>query len=215
MKQFYKIIFVVLALLTGMSMYGQTSLGAFTGFNFGTLSGDAPDRGTYVSYPGFNAGITLDVPLGSVVKLSLQPSFSQEGTRVFYDKKGELDPFDSVRLRLNYLSVPLMVKVQSSSRHFYAIGGIETGFLMNYRLTSNGEALPNMLFINSVNVAAHFGAGYRIFLGHMDIFLEVRYSQGLLNITDEPVDESYVPRVKTTGFRALVGIELPLSKSKK
>jgi len=214
MKQLFKITFAVLALLTSVSVHSQTSLGAFTGFNFCSLSGDAPHGGTYVSYPGFNAGIILDVPLGSVVKLSLQPSFSQEGTRVFYDKHGELDPFDSIHLRLNYLSVPLMVKIQSSSRHFYAIGGIETGFLMNYKLTSNGEVLTNLLSINSVNVAAHFGAGYRIFLGYMDIFIEVRYSQGLLNITDEPLDKSYVPRVKTTGFRALVGIEFPLSKSK-
>ena len=34
-------------------------------------------------------------------------------------------------------------------------------------------------------------------------------------LTDEPVDNSYIPRVKTIGFKALAGIEIPLKRNNK
>lgn len=37
-------------------------------------------------------------------------------------------------------------------------------------------------------------------------------NQGLINLTDEPIEKSYVPRVKTAGFKILFGIEIPLKK---
>ncbi len=215
MRILYKTFIGVLMLFLSVNLYGQISVGALAGFNFGKLSGDAPDNSFYGANPGFNAGVVLDIPIGRVVKLSLQPSFSQEGTRVYYYRFGEIESFDSIQLRLNYLSVPLLVKVQSTNKHFYALAGFEAGFLMNYDLKSNGESLSNQLDIADFNLAVHFGAGYRIFLGYPVLFIELRYAQGLINLTDEPGGEGYIPRVKTTGFKAFVGIELPLTKPKK
>jgi hypothetical protein len=51
-------------------------------------------------------------------------------------------------------------------------------------------------------------------VGFGNLFVELRYAQGLINLTDEPVDESYIPRVKTTGFKLFTGYRIPLSKSK-
>ncbi|MCK5766145.1 MAG: hypothetical protein KAH26_09170, partial [Bacteroidales bacterium] len=63
--------------------------------------------------------------------------------------------------------------------------------------------------------AAHFGAGIRIPVGLPRLFVELRYSQGLVNLTDEPIEKSYVPRVKTSGFKVLAGIEIPLKRTNK
>ena len=40
------------------------------------------------------------------------------------------------------------------------------------------------------------------------------HSQGLINLTDEPLDRGHIRRVKTSGLNFFVGYELPLSKKK-
>ena len=212
MKISGKILFSLVFFAFSFPAMAQVSLGVVGGFNFGRLNGDAPKKGYYSANSGLNAGLMVDVAVSKTIKLSLQPSYSQEGTKVLYSQGKYVDPIDSIQLRLNYFSIPVLLKVQSSSKHFYAVGGLETAFLLNYKLTSHEKTLPNQLSISSFNLAAIFGAGYRIFLGRPVLFIELRYSQGLINLTDEPFDKSYIPRVKTSGFKALIGIELPLAK---
>ena len=69
--------------------------------------------------------------------------------------------------------------------------------------------------VSELNLAIAFGAGLRIPLKFGRIFIELRYSQGLVNLTDEPIYKSEIPRVKTSDIRILAGYELPLSKNKK
>ncbi len=205
-------VFSLLFFSLSVSSVAQVSLGAFGGVNFGKLNGDTPKNGYYVPNGGLNSGLLIDIPVGKAVSLSLQPSFSQEGTKLLFYQGKYQEPIDSIHLRLNYFSLPLMVKVQSTSKHFYAVGGLEAGYLVSYKLTSHGDILSNALSVAGINVAAHFGAGYQIFIGKPVLFFELRYTQGLINLTDEPVDKSYIPRVKTTGFKALIGVTMPLSK---
>ncbi len=209
---FGKILFSLVFFAFSFPVMAQVSLGVTGGLNFGKLSGDAPQKGYYSPNSGLNAGVMVDVAVSKTIKLSLQPSFSQEGTKVLYSQGKYVEPIDSIHLRLNYMSIPLMVKVQSSSKHFYAVGGLEAGILLNYKLTSHNQVLTDQLSVADFNIAAHFGAGYRIFLGRPVLFIELRYAQGLINLSDEPLDKSYIPRVKTNGFKVLVGIELPLAK---
>ena len=215
MKAIGKVIISMIFLSFSFPAIAQFSAGTFVGLNFGKLTGDAPSGGYYASNHGINTGVMIDIPVSSKVKLSLQPSYSQEGTKVFYSQGRYVDPIDSIQLRLNYFSLPLMVKVQSLNKHFYAVGGLEAGFLSDYKLTSHEQLLSNQLSVAKFNLAAHFGAGYRIFFGYPVLFIELRYTQGLINLTDEPVDKSYIPRVKTNGMKLLIGIELPLSKQEK
>jgi len=129
--------------------------------------------------------------------------------------RGKTEPVDSIKVRLNYFSLPLLVKVSSTNGKFYAIGGIETAFLLSHDLSSHGESQEENLSIVDMNIAVHFGAGIRIPIGLPRLFVELRYTQGLIDLTDEPLDKSYIPRVKTIGFKVLAGIEIPLSRNKK
>ncbi len=215
MKAIGKVIISMVFLIISFPAIAQFSTGSFVGLNFGKLTGDAPKGGYYMPNHGLNAGVMIDIPVSREIKLSLQPSYSQEGTKVYYSQGKYVEPIDSIQLRLNYFSLPLMIKVQSLNKHFYAVGGLEAGFLSGYKLTSHEQLLSNQLSVAKFNLAAHFGAGYRIFLGYPVLFIELRYAQGLINLTDEPVDKSYVPRVKTSGMKFLIGIELPLSKQEK
>jgi len=209
-----KLILVLLALiLTTSASMGQIYLGVFGGLNNSKLSGDSPPKGSYKSYLGGNFGALLDVKLGKVLYLSLQPSFSQEGTKVSYSVAGEYEPVDSVKFRLNYFSLPLLLKISNANGRFYAISGLETALLTgNSVKTSSTEEVYDDLA--QWNVAAHFGAGINIPLGFPSMFVELRYTQGLVNLTDEPLSNDIIPRVKTSGFKLLCGVKIPLKKSK-
>jgi len=163
---------------------------------------------------GANVGAYLDLKLHKLIWLSFQPSFSQEGTKVFYDLKGYTEAVDSIKVRLNYFSLPLFLKVSSTNGRFYALGGFEAGYLLDSYVTSHDEQLDTDLKVSEFNFAVHFGAGIRIPLGLPRLFIELRYTQGLVNLTDEPVEKSYIPRVKTIGIKILAGIEIPLKKIK-
>jgi hypothetical protein len=208
--------FILLMALVSFSilLYGQSYIGIFGGLNSSGLFGDAPKNAKYKSLMGANVGAYIDLNLGKGMFLSFQPSYTQEGTRIFYTLSGVEEPVDSIRIRLNYFSIPLLLKVTSTNKRYYALAGIETGLLLDSYASSHDIKEDIKADVAKWNVAIHFGAGIKIPVGYPRLFVELRYAQGLINLTDEPIEESYVPRVKTAGFKVLVGIEIPLKKSK-
>lgn len=214
MKRSFQILGLLFLLLFSISASAQPYIGVFVGANGGKLSGDAPEKGSYKSLIGINVGANLDLKLGKSIWLSLQPSYTQEGTRVFYSVKEQEESVDSIHIRLNYFSLPLFLKVTSNNERFYALGGIETGYLLDSYVSSHDVQQETDVKVSEWNVAVHFGAGYRIPIGLPRLYIELRYTQGLIDLTDEPVNESYIPRVKTSGFKLMAGIEIPLKKIK-
>lgn len=205
---------LILIFTSAISM-GQVSLGVFGGLNSSKLSGDPPPDGSYNSLMGGNFGLLIDIGLSEALTLSLQPSYSQEGTKVAYAVSGSKGPVDSVKIRLNYFSLPLMLKVTTANKRFYALSGFEAGMLLNSAVIMGEEENELQSDIAPWNLAMHFGAGIHIPIGYPRLFIELRYSQGLVNLTDEPLTNDIIPRVKSSGFKLLCGIEFPLSKSKK
>ena len=213
MKKTILSIFIVTLLFFSTLSMGQVTLGAFGGLNSSKLSGDVTANGSYMSLMGGNFGAIIDFKLSEGFNLSLQPSYSQEGTRVFYTVRGVGEPVDSSKIRLNYFSLPLILKITSTNQRFYALSGIETAMLLNAS-TIIGEEEEELSDLAQWNFAVHFGAGIRIPVGYPSIFVELRYSQGLVNLTDEPLNTNIIPRVKTSGFKILAGVEFPLGKAK-
>ena len=215
MKQTLRIsLFILLSLFAGTAT-AQTYLGFFAGINSGKLKGDAPGKASYKSLIGFNGGLYLDVKVSKLVTLSFQPTYTQEGTRIFYSIPWEKEPVDSIHVRLNYFTIPILVKVSSLNQRFYALAGVETGFLLDGYAEGGDEKESITNEISQFNLSIVFGAGLRFPLKYGRLFLELRYAQSIVDLTDEPVNQSYVPRVKTAGLRFNFGYELPLSKRKK
>jgi hypothetical protein len=142
------------------------------------------------------------------------PPTHRKVTRIEYKVSYQKDWVDSVRIRLNYYSVPLILKVTSTNQRFYALTGVEAAYRGNSFLKAGNEKEDLKTSVSEFNLALHFGAGFRIPLKFGRIFIELRYAQGLINLSDEPVEESYIPCVKTGGFKLLTGYEIPLSRSK-
>jgi len=193
----------------------QSFVGVFAGLNSSKLAGDAPDNAKFKGLMGANVGAYFDLNLGKGLYLSFQPSYSQEGTKISYTLPQQEDPVDSITIRLNYFSLPVLLKVTSTNKRFYALGGVETGMLLNSQASSHDIKEDIKADIAQWNIAMHFGVGIKIPIGFPRLFVEIRYTQGLINLTDEPIEESYVPRVKTSGLKIFAGIEIPLKKSNK
>lgn len=214
MIKFSRIVFLIVFVNASLLIYGQSYVGVFGGLNSSKLAGDAPNNAKYKGLMGANVGAYFDLNLGKGLYLSLQPSYSQEGTKVSYTLPKIEKPVDSIHLRLNYFSLPLLLKVTSTNKRFYALAGIESGLLLDSYATSNDIKEDINVAVAKWNFAIHFGVGIKIPVGFPRLFVELRYSQGLINLTDEPVEESYVPRVKTAGLKIMAGVEIPLKKSK-
>ena len=214
MIKFTRLIFIMVFISFSFLMYGQSYIGVFGGLNSSKLSGDAPQNAKYKGLMGANIGAYIDLNLGKGIFLSLQPSYSQEGTKISYTLPKAEEPVDSVHIRLNYFSLPLLLKVTSTNNRFYAIAGIETCLLLDSFVSSHDIKEDINASVAEWNVAIHFGAGIKIPVGFPRLFVELRYTQGLLNLTDEQIEESYVPRVKTAGLKIFAGVEIPLKKSK-
>ena len=204
------ILFFLFFIGTIHSSYSQ-SVGLFVGMNNAKLSGDTPNEARYKSLLGLNVGALVDIPLTESTTLSIQPSYSQGGTRVEYQVPGVLEPVDSIKIRTNYFSLPVLLKISATNKRFYAIGGIEYSMLLNSALSSHGKEEDVDLGLSSWNLSVHFGAGYRVPIGITNLFFEIKYIQGLVNLTDKPLEKSYIPRVKSSGIIINGGIEIPLN----
>ncbi len=215
MNRPFRLYILLLFMLSPFLMSGQSYVGVFGGINSSKLAGDNPINANYKSLIGVNTGAYIDIKLSKIIWLSIQPSYSQEGTKISYSVKGQEKPVDSIHIRLNYVSLPLFLKVSSTNGRFYALGGFETGYLLDSHASSNDVKQDIGTKVAEWNIAMHFGAGIRIPIGYPRLFVELRYTQGLINLTDEPTDQGYIPRVKTTGFKILAGIEIPLKKTNK
>jgi len=200
-------------LLAAVLAHGQSYLGLFGGLNMSKLSGDVPSKAKYKNSIGLNFGVNLDLRLSETIFLSIQPSYSQEGTKLSYSLDGSVEPIDSVTVNLNYFSLPVFFKITSANERFYALAGIETALLLNSSQTIDDVEQDIEAEVTELNVAIHFGVGLRIPIGFPRLFVELRYSQGLVNLTDDDINQITIPRVKTSGMKIIVGIEIPLKRT--
>ena len=200
-------------LLAATFAHGQSYLGLFGGLNMSKLSGDVPSKVKYKNSLGLNFGANLDLRLSETIFLSIQPSYSQEGTKISYTLNGSSEPIDSVTINLNYFSLPVLLKITSGNERFYALAGIETALLLNSSQTIDDVEQELNVEVTELNVAMQFGVGFRIPVGFPRLFVELRYSQGLVNLTDDEITLNTIPRVKTSGMKIIVGIEIPLKRS--
>jgi hypothetical protein len=183
------------------------------GLNRAGIQGDAPPNAQYGGGFGFMAGITFDLPIARDVSLSLQPMYARRGTGIAYAVEGEEEPRDSLDVTLNYISVPLVARVQAAHGRTYVTGGVDVGWLMDATLTGRGEDEDIASAFEDLDVAALFGFGVVFPLGAPRLTTELRYSQSLLNLSaggTGPSGADLPERFRANGFQLLAGLLIPL-----
>lgn len=206
--------FLFLFLISSISLFSQTYIGAFGGLMSSSLSGDAPIDASYSGKTGFSGGLIADFTLTEDVILSIQPRYLQKGSTVSYDV-GEYELKDSLTANLDYFSLPILVKINSLNKRVYFSSGLDFGYLMNSSVENiaDGTTKDVSNLVKTFDLSVSFGFGVNIPVGSPIISLELRYMQSLLNISDISSSESgttFPYRFRTSGLQLLTSIIFPL-----
>ena len=202
----------MLAALGGVPRAGhaQVSVGAVLGVSRSNVSGDRPDGTTFSTRKGLIAAAVVEIPLTNEVHLVFQPGFIQRGASIGVDV-GEPEPVDSLELQLDYLSMPVLIKVITSNRRLYVTSGIDIGILSSATLTGGASEMDLSPILNDIDFSVIFGVGWMIPIGRPAFTIEMRYNQSLSNLNDTATTADDLPaRFRSSGFHLIAGILLPL-----
>lgn len=179
-----------------------------------SISGDAPEDASYSGKIGFSGGLISDFTITEDIILSIQPRYLQKGTSVAYDV-GEYELRDSLTATLDYISLPIMLKINSLNKRIFFSSGLDFGYLMNSTVENivDGSTQDVSNLFKTFDISATLGFGVNIPIGAPIISLELRYMQSLLNLSDISSDESgttFPYRFRASGFQFLTSILFPI-----
>ncbi len=221
-----KILLLTVLTVFSCRAFAQVSLIPKAGINVANVALDNDrDLDGQKSLIGLTAGLGFNFALTSDNFLSIQPEilYSQKGWAA--QSSNLLASYDGT-FRLNYLEVPILVKVNFGGEVIkaYVNAGPSFGYLIGGRLKGNWNALGflgsdideslkftdtpslaslNELDANRIEIGANFGGGVGFALGGNVIFIDLRYNMGL---TDYNRDYESKNRV----FAFTAGLQIPL-----
>lgn len=169
------ILIAALVVMSASAAMAQASWGLKGGLNLANItSSDAEMK------PSIYAGAFAEWRLGSVVAISPE---------LIYSRQGSKDSFEGadLKLRLNYLNLPVMVKLYLTSNDALSLDlGPQFGYLLNAKdwVKVDGDSSSEDVkdWMNSVDVS--FGAGLTYNLGSK-MFVQGRYNIGLTEVFDD------------------------------
>jgi uncharacterized protein YwlG (UPF0340 family) len=195
------------------SVCAQAIVGAFGGVDLTDLSGDAPSSAKYTSEVGFAVGAVSELRIATDVWLSVQPTWIQRGSRIAFAVQGQEELNDSLVLKANYVSVPILVKIVSNNGKSYVTGGADLGFLLNSTISGLGDPVDVSHTFRQTDLSGNFAFGIMLPVGTPRVSLEARYSQSILNAAhpdQKPEVYSLPPRFRWSGLQLFVGFLYPL-----
>jgi len=207
-----KLWFILLISLYGYSLLGQ-SAGIFYTKNGSKLTGDKPQGFKIVYDQGFGIGAFLDIHLAEDVELSIQPGYQKIQSKIQIPDQDDPEGGrkDTLDFSLSDFSLPILFKIHpTKTERFYFIGGPQFGFLLESKTKNeNGEEKDMGDIMNDLNLSLNFGFGYIFPIKSTYLFIEARYEQGLLNLTDFGNPEELFSRVKSQGVNLSLGFGIP------
>ncbi|TXE09305.1 PorT family protein [Gelidibacter salicanalis] len=165
--------FMTLVTVIGMIMVAQAQqdiqFGVKGGLNIASIYG--ADAGDAQARTSFHGGIMIEIPVFE--KLSFQPE-------LLYTSLGTKED-DNSELRLDYLTLPMMVKYYVADNFSLEIGP-QIGILLSAESKVEGEGEGDAKeFFKDFDAALNLGIGYKFDNG---LNLGARYNLGLIKIID-------------------------------
>ena len=188
----------------------QVSLGITAGSNTGKFGGVEPSDASYASRTGVNIGGTIAYRVDEDISLTIQPMFSQRGTNIEVGEDSWRDSLIVYEAKLNFMIIPVFIRVDSDNGITYFISGIEFGIPLSAKLEGNGINKDISNILNKIDILASIGMGLRFSVGEPDLLFEFRYYQGLVNLnTGNGEDQGNVlfENFKSSGFQLMAGLE--------
>jgi len=207
------LLLLVTAVSIGMATDAHAAaVGALLGFGREGISGDAPPNTTYWGAIGGIAGLQGEIALTDGIALSVQPMFSQRRTTLTTATfSGDINH----DLKLDYFSVPVVLKFSAARGRTYVAGGLDLGFLRTAKITGNGLDEDIKDGFHSTDLGALVGFGVVFPLSGPSLTTEIRYVQGLTDLSKDSssATASDLPdRFHSGGLQLTAGILFPLGK---
>lgn len=209
-----------LGLLAGVASAAQAQdsrVGVKAGVGLSNLTGN--DANNFKNQFGFQAGIMADIKLTSQLAFHPELLYSQKGAKIggsanYVSAGGTYVASQSGKLRLNYLDLPLLLRLKAG-RAFFEVGP-QVGLLLSRKLENTAitevtytGATGSVITTQSVSNSSTDGArkldvGYVLGLGYrlpQGLELGLRYNGGLAKLAEG----DSAPKIYNSVFQFQVG----------
>jgi hypothetical protein len=199
-------------LLVSMPARAEVRVGALGGVNVAELHINMEDPDLTLHARNLLAvGAVVEIGLSRHFSLQLEPMYLQKGGRI--DIRDFLGEDASLSLRLSYVELPVFLKLSKSAgraRPYVIVGpsvGYRTGTRSKDEVTGEeqdpADAAEN-LKKGDFGVAA--GGGLIVPVGRATVFVEGRYTWGLLNLNKQNEEL----KLNNRGVQVLAGFTFPI-----
>lgn len=182
-----------LGLLAGVSFAAQAQgvkFGVKAGASLTTLTGSDSD-GAKNKF-GFNGGVLANFGFNDMI--SIQPE-------VLYSMKGAKVDGTDARLNINYIDVPVLVKVATGATGLFFELGPQVGFLASAKAKTDAISIDAKDGVKSVDFGYAAGLGFQAASGPI---VGLRYNGGFTNIGKD--NNGYTSsNTKNSAFQLYVG----------
>ncbi|MFQ5605627.1 MAG: porin family protein [bacterium] len=205
MKNLTKVLLITLLTVLTTSSAAQHGVGVCGGLNLSNFSANDLQEVRYHNRLTYAVGGVLDIQLTKNFVLHLQPVYMQKGSKVKLSGREGLST-------LAYFELPVLLRYAlgksafymryHNRRQVYLVAGPTVGFLVSNESSNDIEIIDNA---KNFDFGISFGAGISLPLpGNKTLFVEGRYSRGLINIKDD----SDIPgtELRTRGIQILAGL---------
>ncbi|MHC4505536.1 MAG: porin family protein [Planctomycetota bacterium] len=187
---------------------GSPTGGFRIGVNFAKVTGDLADFGIDESKLGFTVGATADVPVTGAVSFQTGLLYTQKGGEGSIDASS-MGPFFppgttfDFEVALDYLEVPLLLKVAPEGGGAYLLGGLSLGLNVRAELTVEYEGSTSTddmgEYTEDAELSLVVGAGISSADGRATV--GVQYSLGVTDLDEGPDGE-----MKTETLSVMAGV---------
>lgn len=215
MRKSHGKLFLLVLVLCGVLPPGAAnaqSLGLTGGLNRSSISGDRPEKIKYAKTTGLQVGGFGEFRFLGDTQLRIELNYSQRGTQLGHELPDKREPNYSGQLDLDYVSLPVLLKISSPGGRLYTVSGLDFAILTSATLKDEGlDDIDVKDQLLSSDLAINFGFGGMVRRDRPQVGLEVRYTQSLLNLGEDVQLESGIPvRFRSGGLQFLVSVGLPV-----
>jgi hypothetical protein len=219
MRNINKVLFILIILFSFSSVNAQFSFGILGGVNLSDVIEYQSSGSTTKDHFGIGAGILGEYRFSNDIGISIQPMYTQKGVNIAYGTFTGGVPQDSISITINFLSVPLLLKVYALNEVIYVSGGFDIAYKLDASLKyieANTEEDITDSF-KDFSVMAVLGVGAQFRLGsNFHIFVDGRYAQSISDIGNSNPDdpEEYNSSFRMASFQLFVGLTYSLGGGK-
>lgn len=203
--------FLLFSILYSAETQSQTKLGISTGINYTSLSGLIKSSAIYSASPGLILGLSGEFNITKDLKIVFQPGYIQRNGKISYDIRG-VGLIDSFKTKLNYINLPVFLKIPALNKVAYFNSGFSTSFLGSSNLEylqKDSADLDLSPVLKTFDISMLFGVGATIHISKkFDLDLEGRYTQSLISVTNgEKLDNKSLPEsFRFSGFQFITNL---------